>query len=101
MACLDDNTVVALFERRLSPEDAARAEEHVDGCATCRALVARLAAMFGRSVGDAPYSAETMTEPEVPQPPPEDPLPLGVGDVVDGKLRIDKLIGRGGMGIVY
>ncbi len=43
MACPDENTLVAFASGALPMADAARVEEHLDGCAVCFALVAELA----------------------------------------------------------
>ncbi|HWB79826.1 MAG TPA: tetratricopeptide repeat protein [Nannocystaceae bacterium] len=43
MACPDENTLVAFASGSLQMADAARVEEHLDGCAICFSLVAELA----------------------------------------------------------
>src|SRR5258705_406237 len=41
--CLDDETVLGLVEGRLAAARLAAADDHLDGCATCRDVVAQLA----------------------------------------------------------
>jgi predicted Ser/Thr protein kinase len=41
--CLDDNAITALLEGRLDASALARAEQHVDRCGSCRALIVDLA----------------------------------------------------------
>jgi formylglycine-generating enzyme required for sulfatase activity/tRNA A-37 threonylcarbamoyl transferase component Bud32 len=80
MSCLDDDTLAALFERRLSPDAGLEVAAHLADCAACRRLVAR-----GSLLAEVAAEAGALAR----------------GDVVAGKFRIVRVIGRGGMGIVY
>src|SRR6266581_4436682 len=40
MRCLDENLIVSFLAGRLTSDAAARVDEHVDSCASCRELVA-------------------------------------------------------------
>src|SRR5262249_4765767 len=44
--CPDDDAIAALIERRLSAEDRAGIERHLDACETCRSLAAALAGTY-------------------------------------------------------
>ena len=72
-ACLDDETVLGMVEGRLAEGALAVTEEHLDGCATCRDVVAQL--------------ARTRSQ-------------LARGHTV-GRFVIGDLLGSGAMGRVY
>ncbi len=81
MDCLDELTVLAMVEGRLSPAAGDAAEAHVDSCPACRELLAAVA-----STDDARRApAEPRLEP---------------GEVV-GRYLILHRVGGGGMGEVY
>ena len=87
MPCGDENTVLDFLEGRMSAAEASAFEEHVDGCAECRALVAAagraLAATGGTGGGSESVNA-----------------PVRVGERVSRYVILD-WIGAGGMGVVY
>src|SRR5262245_46877084 len=90
--CLTDATLVALLERRLSPEAFSAVHRHAAGCAGCHDLLASLALGL-----DGPDASEG------------EPLPSGEVDqqaawappAVFGEFRLDRMLGRGAMGVVY
>ena len=84
LACLDEDTVLALLDGRLSAPDLARAEAHLASCASCLELVA-----LGTGAGAPP-----------PVAPAVSPDQLSPGSTV-GRYVILHLVGRGGMGEVY
>src|SRR5262245_9906638 len=46
MSCLDENTLVALLERSLPPEEMERVTAPLDKCAACRKLVSAMASWY-------------------------------------------------------
>ncbi|HEU5060445.1 MAG TPA: serine/threonine-protein kinase, partial [Kofleriaceae bacterium] len=94
--CPSENTVAALFDQALAPERRAAVGDHVDTCDACRRLVAVLAqsrmqtTVLGKRIrfaraSEAPPSGRALLEP----------------GAALGRYRIERLIGQGGMGVVY
>jgi tetratricopeptide (TPR) repeat protein len=81
--CLDDNAVLELVCGTLAAAELERAQQHLDDCATCRALVAHVAAESDTADG------ATVSEWEH----------LQAGAQV-GRYRISEVIGAGAMGFV-
>ncbi len=88
-------------------DDAARARlgEHLDGCAACRAVVGavvRAAGAAGVDAGvDATEGAVTAVAATVPGAARRRRGPgISLGGLV-GRYRVDRLLGAGGMGMVY
>ena len=77
-ACLSDDEVVAFGHGDVETRARDEIEAHLDGCAACRRLVAAL--------------ATEETRGHTPRP---------VAEVIDGQYRIGRMLGRGGMGVVY
>jgi hypothetical protein len=85
--CLDDEELLALLEYRLPHDKAVRAQEHVDSCDDCRALVADL---IGGATRRGHSEAAVAVAPAL--------LPRGAS--VSRYVVVEPL-GRGGMGVVY
>jgi formylglycine-generating enzyme len=92
-ACLTDDQALAYV--RGGPggsRPSTEVQEHLDGCAACRVLMAEAARGATLPVLD----------PDEEEPRrPDQPLTLVVGQVVAGRYRIQRFIARGGMGEVY
>jgi len=84
--CLEHETLVALIAGQLLLDQHPEVEEHLAECSNCQSIVAAAAAGLADSQDEPPSS--------------RDKLPKS-GDVVAGKYRIEKVIGRGGMGTVF
>jgi len=85
--CLSEEQVVAFSEGGLAPREIESVQAHLDHCSTCLVLVN--AAVHHR---DDALAAAT---PEVWM------TTFGAGQVVANRYRIDRFVGRGGMGEVY
>jgi len=87
MLCLSHETVLAFVEGSLPDGEAGAVDAHMDGCSSCRALVAELARA-------APC------EPPQGEPPPISASTIGPGDVLASRFCILRRLGRGAMGVV-
>jgi tetratricopeptide (TPR) repeat protein len=85
MPCGDENTVLDFIEGRLSADETRSFEEHIDGCADCRALVGAVGRAFAATGGTAGGGS---------------PTPVHVGERVSRYVILD-WVGAGGMGVVY
>ncbi|HTV21578.1 MAG TPA: serine/threonine-protein kinase [Polyangiaceae bacterium] len=85
--CLEHETLVALIAGQLLLDQNPEVEEHLAECSNCQNIVAAAAAGLAGSQDDVPPSERQ----NFPKP----------GDVVAGKYRIEKVVGRGGMGTVF
>jgi hypothetical protein len=111
--CLDENSIVALFESRLSPEERGRAEEHLASCAKCRRLLAEYASTAPVPNVTVPL-ADAVEEPRSGAASEDDQdLALlarkiahaqaakRVGTLLSSRWTLERLIGIGGMAQVF
>ncbi len=93
--CLGDDFCAALVEGSAQGLSRARAEHHLDGCSSCRELVASL--LKASDDFDRPYPQTDLAPTGVLTDPT---LPLHRGALV-GRYIVLERIGAGGMGVVY
>jgi predicted Ser/Thr protein kinase len=99
MGCLDENTIVEFIQGTLSLRDAREVEEHVDGCASCRQLLAEMARTSFAVL--SPSLASFTDEPSIATDSNPSMEGLRPGQVVAGRYRVVRFLGKGGMGWVY
>jgi eukaryotic-like serine/threonine-protein kinase len=113
--CPDENTLAALADGAMESAVRQNWTRHLDGCNTCRETVASLVRLSGKS--DAPEAfahtvsseafARTVASDRPPpmsgarSTPPPVPGELAPGVVVAGKYRLDRVVGEGGLGVVW
>lgn len=99
MRCLDAPRLFELLAGAGSSEERAALDEHLDGCATCRALVAAYARVADEDLGSSgtisPYARTVASEP------PAAPLRASPGARVAGRFVLEHVVGEGGMGVVW
>ena len=106
--CLSDALLVALVERRLSPEELSRLHHHAAGCPPCQDLLATVALdLDGQDPGGATPEGETYTRPgpvpadgAAPAEAPASAIPWAPPPEFD-EFRLERVLGQGAMGIVH
>jgi serine/threonine-protein kinase len=112
LECLDENTIVALFEGRLAREATVSVDAHLATCGACRWLVAEYAAMTPAANATQPHGLAAVPPNDASPPQPGDVADLAqrvahaqaarrVGTVLSGRWTIDRLISIGGMAQVF
>ncbi len=99
--CLEENEIVDFVTQNLTPDQAARAEAHIDTCAGCRAVLIELARVFELKASALPMEdSREDTEESGPAGlgllPPE----LLRGTTVGRYVMLD-ILGTGAMGVVF
>ena len=95
--CPDDETLTAYLEHRTPHTCVEAVEAHLDACAACRVVVARVAAVAAAVEAAGPNGTLLLDAPVRRPTQPARPIPRGARldrYVVEGEL------GRGGMGVV-
>lgn len=111
----EPDSISAFVAGRSTAVEADAIEAHIDTCDECRKLVSELALMSGPAVPEEPTDPNANpgasntdlgtvpvgameSEPTMTDRPA---LLVNVGDVIEGRYRITKLLGQGGMGSVF
>jgi serine/threonine protein kinase len=89
----DENTLVEYVRGALSQHGRQQVNIHVDECDGCRRTLAALARHVSVRTGNQASSDFIVTQPET--------LGATPGTVLDGRFRIDNLLGGGAMGVVF
>ncbi len=85
--CLSEDQILAYLEGRTTTRQRDQVDRHLDGCQPCWQLVDAL-------LGDVRVPSEEL-------PPPFRITTFGVGSLIAERYRIERFIGKGGMGEVY
>jgi len=101
--CLDEQAIVEALLRDPRDPLPPQWEKHLSECAECRRLVSELARSSliprdSKPDADPPAATQRSVPPGAPEASQD--RPVMVGDVIADKYRVERIIGRGGMGMV-
>ncbi|MBL8949576.1 MAG: protein kinase, partial [Myxococcaceae bacterium] len=104
--CLDPDTAASYVSNALTPDERAKVDGHIDGCANCRELVSLIAKSAWTTASGAtlPAANRPSQEPTAANPGRRPPRVAGAtlprGTRV-GSFEIRHPLSAGGMGVVY
>lgn len=101
MSCPTASQIWCFVEQALSPSDIVAVEEHLDGCATCRALLVSIAKGLASNALPRDEAAGANDGGQVGADSNELLPVLKVGSAIGDRYVVVDLIGIGGMGRVY
>ncbi len=102
--CLNEGEILEFFAGRLQGPVREAIEHHLDACPSCLDLVADVAAGIAGAASDTGASLSPLDADlrmEVANLESDEPAILPWGALIGGRYEIRKIIGVGGMGIVY
>lgn len=102
--CLTDDTVLDFVAGRLAEAARADVERHLAHCLLCGRLVAIAAGYNAQPANDQRNVHEALTDRGAARPitgEEYEPVPALLGTVLRETHRLERLVGRGGMGEVY
>ncbi|HZO15740.1 MAG TPA: serine/threonine-protein kinase [Polyangiaceae bacterium] len=100
MTCLDENTVLELLERRVTPARRSEIHEHLDACRACRTLVAGSLEVLSHEQHQDEDELTVWVERSDDEADDQHWPIIEPGTMVD-HYRIVRRLGSGGMGQVY
>lgn len=89
--CPDENTLVALAEGTSPSETRAVHARHLDTCSSCRQTIGSMMRLAGTST-TAETTESTNTQAR---------HSLSAADIIAGRYRLERVIGEGGLGVVW
>jgi tetratricopeptide (TPR) repeat protein len=99
MSCLGENTLSDYLELRLTPDELQHMFRHLDECSDCAQLLKDAAHSFHETTRRHVLDSTQSHAPDEPRPGP--PLLHAARGTVLGRYVVERVLGFGGMGVVY